>query len=79
MARIQILELPMLHIGEASKTPFVLVIDQVETETELLADAGGNEIKRVSSAELTQREADQIAREMGAVSAILAACTLDIA
>lgn len=31
MARIQILELPMVHVGDATETPFLLVIDQVET------------------------------------------------
>ncbi|MFI8872483.1 hypothetical protein [Streptomyces sp. NPDC055243] len=28
MARIQILELPMVHVGDVSETPFLLVIDQ---------------------------------------------------
>jgi hypothetical protein len=30
MARIQVLELPMQHVGSVSTTPFVLVIDQAE-------------------------------------------------
>lgn len=33
MARIQILELPVAHVGEASETPFILIIDQVDDET----------------------------------------------
>lgn len=33
MARLQILELPMTHIGEATETPFVLVIDQCHLES----------------------------------------------
>lgn len=32
MARIQILELPMEHVGEFSSTPFVIVIDRLEHE-----------------------------------------------
>ena len=30
MARIQILELPMRHLGPASESPFVFVIDQAD-------------------------------------------------
>ncbi|MYY79775.1 MULTISPECIES: hypothetical protein [unclassified Streptomyces] len=33
MARIQILELPMVHVGDFSETPFLLIIDQVDDET----------------------------------------------
>ncbi|MWA08748.1 hypothetical protein [Streptomyces sp. BA2] len=33
MARIQILELPMVHVGDVSETPFLLVIDQVDDDT----------------------------------------------
>ncbi|MCX4232007.1 hypothetical protein [Streptomyces ortus] len=32
MARLQILELPEVFVGEASETPFVLVLDQVDDE-----------------------------------------------
>lgn len=32
MARLQILELPMVHNGDQSETPFVLVIDQVPSD-----------------------------------------------
>lgn len=32
MARIQVLELPMRHLGEVSSTPFVFVIDQADGE-----------------------------------------------
>ncbi|MFC5930918.1 hypothetical protein D6T64_12050 [Cryobacterium melibiosiphilum] len=75
MARIKILELPMLHVGDASKTPFSIIIDEVEQED--ITGYANNVVRRTS--ELTQEEADKIARDMGAVSAILAACTLDIA
>lgn len=33
MARIQILELPKVHVGDISETPFLLVIDQVDDDT----------------------------------------------
>lgn len=33
MARLQILELPKVHVGEVSETPFLLVIDQVDDDT----------------------------------------------
>ena len=33
MARLQILELPMVHNGDQTETPFILVIDQVSDET----------------------------------------------
>lgn len=33
MARLQILELPMVHNGDATETPFILVIDQAGTDT----------------------------------------------
>ena len=75
MARIQVLELPMVHIGDVSNTPFSIIIDQVEHED--IMNFGGEPVRRIT--EMTQDEADQIARDMGAVSAILVACTLDLA
>lgn len=74
MARIQILELPMVHLGEVSKTPFAIIIDQVDTET--TSTSTGVEFRTFS--ELTQAEADKMAREVGAVGAILVACTLEV-
>jgi hypothetical protein len=32
MARLQILQLPTEHIGDVMSTPFVLVIDEVDTD-----------------------------------------------
>lgn len=32
MARLQILELPMVHNGDQTETPFILVIDEVSEE-----------------------------------------------
>lgn len=74
MARIQILELPSEQVGEVFRTPFAIVIDQVESET--IATSTGVEFRTLT--ELTQSEADTIARNVGAVGAVLASCTLDI-
>lgn len=32
MARIQILELPMVHHGDTSETPFIVIVDQVSDD-----------------------------------------------
>lgn len=79
MARIQILELPVNVVGEYSRTPFAVVIDQVDTESNLIEDTMGRPIQEHKATELTQDEADQIAQRIGAVGAILTACTLDVA
>lgn len=75
MARIKILELPSEAVGGHYRTPFALVIDQVETEVVESSDNAGNPI---ISAELYQEEADIFAKRVGAVGAILTQCTLDI-
>lgn len=75
MARIQILELPTIVAGDLVKTPFALVIDQVETED--TASVQGDVVR--TSAEITQAEASEFASRVGAVGAILVRCTLDIA
>ena len=74
MARIRVLELPMKHVGEYSETPFAIVIDQVELDDHSTFE--GDAIR--PTAELTQDEADQIASRIGAVGAILTACTLEV-
>ena len=66
MARIQIFELPMVHVGEYMTTPFSIIIDQIESG-------------ETATADLTQAQADAIALSMGAVSAVLVRCTLDLA
>ena len=75
MARIQVLELPMVEVGDVMTTPFSIIIDQVEHED--IETFGGVRVRRIT--ELSQDEADSIAHSMGAVSAILASCTLDLA
>ncbi len=74
MARIQILELPTIVAGDLVKTPFALVIDQVETED--TASFQDNVVR--TSAEITQAEASELASRVGAVGAILVRCTLDV-
>lgn len=80
MARIQILELPSQQVGDYYRTPFALVIDQVASETTEVHGHGDTQPIRVeTTAELTQEEADALATRVGAVGAILTACSLDIA
>lgn len=74
MARIQIMELPALVVGEFIKTPFAIVIDQVESDSVEAID--GTVLRRLIA--LTQTEADLMAQRVGAEGAILAACTLDV-
>jgi hypothetical protein len=75
MASIQILELPTQSVGEVYRTPFAIVIDQVESET--LDAIGGENIR--TDYEFTQTEADAMAKNIGAVGAVLTARTLDVA
>lgn len=74
MARIQILELPTIVAGDLVKTPFALVIDQVETED---TASFQDDVVR-TSAEITQAEASELASRVGAIGAILVRCTLDV-
>lgn len=75
MARISILELPTQSVGEVYHTPFVLVIDQVESQG--LETYSGDTIVKVD--ELNQAQADAWAEQAGAVAALLTNATLDIA
>ncbi|MCX5537738.1 hypothetical protein OG785_45675 [Streptomyces sp. NBC_00006] len=62
MARLQILELPMVHNGDQTETPFVLVIDQAD-------DGLADEIRNWP---------DDIARRVGARQVLSFAGTVDI-
>lgn len=75
MARIQILELPMLHVGDVSRTPFAIVIDQAAAES-VMHYSG--DVVVSTAAEFTQGEVDAIAERMGAQAAILTSSTLDV-
>ena len=76
MARIQVLELPMVEVDGVMTTPFSIVIDNLDT-VEMLTSTGISFLSINGGP--TQAQADQIAREMGAVSAIIYAATLDLA
>ncbi|WP_424446452.1 hypothetical protein [Microbacterium sp. CH-015] len=75
MARIQILELPTLVVGDAMSTPFALVIDQVEAGD--IVSVQDDVIR--TAADLTQDAANDFAARVGAVGAILTRYTLDVA
>ncbi|TFD58047.1 hypothetical protein E3T43_07310 [Cryobacterium sp. Hh7] len=74
MARIQILELPSEVVGEYVRTPFAIVIDQVETEQIPTSIHG------VSSTEYSISRADSegIKAATGAGGVILSTTTLDV-
>ena len=76
MARIQILELPMIEVDGVMTTPFSIIIDQVEAAE--IRDSSGEVVKTYST-EVTQDRADYIAMKMGAISAIISSGTLDLA
>lgn len=74
MARISILDLPTQVLGDAVSTPFVLVIDQVESES--IEAFNGDTVAKMQ--EITPVEAAHWAAQAGAVGVILASGTLDI-
>ncbi|AZS46663.1 hypothetical protein [Microbacterium oxydans] len=76
MARIQVLELPMQHVGDVSRTPFAIIIDQATAES---VTTYSGDVVVSEPAEFTQTEVDAIAERMGAQAAILTAATLDVA
>jgi hypothetical protein len=64
MPRLRIVELPMVHVGEASETPFAVILDQVPDGSPLLRD-----LARVNDA----------VRVWGARGALVTADTIDLA
>lgn len=66
----------MIEVDGVMTTPFSIVFDQLEIE-EMRTSTGV--VFRTITTGPTQAEADKVARDMGAVSAILVACTLDLA
>jgi hypothetical protein len=61
MPRIRILELPMVHIGEASETPFAVIFDQVPDDSPLLRNLDRvNEAVRVWGARGALVTADRV-------------------
>ncbi|MEQ4610314.1 hypothetical protein ABMX48_29450 [Streptomyces cavourensis] len=63
MARIQILELPMVTTGDTTETPFILLVDQATEE----------------EAEYLRRQVDGVAEKCGARAAIIASMPIDVA
>ena len=76
MARIQVLELPTLVEGDRVTTPFALVIDQVGADV-ITAHGRGEPIR--TALDITHEQAQQMAKQLGAVGAIVTAQTLEIA
>lgn len=74
MARIQILELPTIFEGDSETTPFVLVIDQVETDGEVRAYSGD-----IVTAQREEINATVMKEATGAVGVIVHTGTLDVA
>ena len=74
MARIQILELPMQFLGDAGMAPFALVIDQMDSEA--LRDYNNDLL--CTKTEISQAEADNMAKMIGAVGAIATSATINL-
>ena len=66
MARIRILELPMVHVGEATEMPFVVILDQVASESPLIR---GQEAERLR----------ETAEKWGARGVLVTADTIELA
>lgn len=76
MARIQVLELPTLVEGDRVITPFALVIDQVGAE---VTTTGGRFEPIRTALDITHEKAQEMAKAVGAVGAIVTPQRLDIA
>lgn len=74
MARIQVLELPAIVEGENVTTPFVIVVDQVETDGEIRAYAGN-----LRTAQREEINAEAMKQATGAVGVLVHIGTLDVA
>lgn len=68
MARIQILELPMTHVGEVSETPFVLVIDETQPERHILGPGQA----------VPESAWERFGRQVGARGVLITSETIDI-
>lgn len=74
MARIQVLELPSQVVGEIVRTPFVIVVDQVEVVADVEA-YDGTAIRHT----VEPVDADAIKAATGAEGVIVHTGTLDVA
>jgi hypothetical protein len=78
MARIQILELPSVIVGDNLETPFAIIIDQVE-QGEAPTSWSGESLAGKLGVEAYNRAASAIKLATGARGVIATAGTLDIA
>ncbi|MEQ6899011.1 hypothetical protein [Microbacterium sp. KR10-403] len=74
MARIQVLELPVVGVGEAWRTPFALVIDQAESAAVETID--GTQVRQVITEDFG---VPGIKEASGAEFVIVTPHTLDVA
>ncbi|MEU6990389.1 hypothetical protein ABZ953_06960 [Streptomyces sp. NPDC046465] len=77
MARIQILELPMVHVGDATETPFILVIDQASEDVASTLDGPDGEDVSYATA-IKRLGSPSLAEQIGARAVLVFADTIDI-
>lgn len=74
MARIKILELPTQVLGEAVSTPFVVIVDQVESESTYVSGS----VEPIRTDIVDPVPVTEIERTTGAQGVIVYPGTLDI-
>lgn len=72
--RIQILELPLDIEAEFTRTPFALIVDQIEQNSITTPD--GNEVRRDLEANVEAFQ--QFGEQIGAVGTLCAAETIEV-
>ncbi|WP_394254721.1 hypothetical protein [Pseudoclavibacter helvolus] len=77
MARIQILELPADVVGEFVKTPFVLIVDRVETDEDGVRTYAETVVVPAQS-EISDDQVKRLAEQIGAAGWITTSGTLDV-
>jgi hypothetical protein len=78
MARIRILELPLQVVGEMSRTPFALIVDQVATDHDTSDTFDEHVAVLTVNAEISQEQIDAFAATIGAAGALVTSATLDV-
>lgn len=76
MARIQILELPMVHHGEDTETPFAVIIDQADDSTLEALGMSTNSLSPMGG--LMQTLSISVAEQLGARTVLVFEETVDI-
>jgi len=72
--RIQILELPLDTAGEFSRTPFALIVDEIEQN--IITTSDGNEVCR--DLEVAAESLQQFGEQIGAVGTLCTAETIEV-